>query len=121
MTLTRADLLITVLAGLGVGGLFPLNWGNHGHSDTAHLLAPGQPEQIIELDQEQQYVIAGPLGDNVIEVRDGKIRFARSPCSGKQCIHSGWLSEAGDFAACLPNRVSLVIASKEQHYDTINF
>lgn len=121
MTLTRADLVITLLAGLGVGGLFPLNWGNQGPGDTAHLVVPGQPEQVIDLHKEHRYVIAGPLGDNVIEVQNGKIRFAQSPCSGKQCIHSGWLSEAGDFAACLPNRVSLVVAGTETRYDTINF
>lgn len=121
MTLTRADLVITLLAGLAVGGLFPLQWSQQGPGDTAHLQVPGQAEQVIDLRKEDRYVIAGPLGENVIEVRDGKIRFARSPCSGKQCIHSGWLSDAGDFAACLPNRVSLVVAGKETGYDTINF
>lgn len=120
MTFTRADLVITLLAGLGVGSLYPLGWGD-GRGETAHILAPGQPERVIDLGHEHRYVIAGPIGDNVLEVRDGKIRFVESPCSGKQCIHSGWLSEAGDFAACLPNRVSLVVAGKEQRYDTINF
>lgn len=121
MTFTRADLVITLLAGLGVGGLYPLNWGAHGLGETAHIFIPGQPEQIVDLGEEHRYIIAGPLGDNVLEVRDGKIRFVQSPCSGKQCIHSGWLSESGDFAACLPNRVSLMVAGKEQRYDTINF
>lgn len=121
MTVTRADLLITGMAAVAVVGLFPMHWGKQLQGDTARILVPGQAEQIVALNKEQRYVIAGPLGENVIEVRDGKIRFARSPCNGKQCIHSGWLSQAGDFAACLPNRVSLVIASKEQHYDTINF
>lgn len=121
MTFTRADLVITLLAGLGVGGLYPLTWGSHHHGDTALILAPGQPERIVDLAETQRIVVTGPLGENVFEVRDGKIRFAQSPCSGKQCIHSGWLAESGDFAACLPNRVSLVVTGKEQLYDTINF
>lgn len=121
MTLTRADLAITLLAAVAVAGLYPLNWGSGDQGETALILSPGQPERIVELSKDERYLIEGPLGENILEVRDGKVRFVQSPCSGKQCIHSGWLSKAGDFAACLPNRVTLVVASREQLYDTINF
>jgi hypothetical protein len=50
-------------------------------------------------------------------VRDGAIAFRRSNCSDKSCVNSGFLSRPGQAAACLPNRVSLVIAGQGGHGD----
>ena len=61
------------------------------------------------------------LGDSILEVEAGRIRFHASPCRGQQCIHSGWLSRAGDFAACLPNRVSVALVSAGTRYDAISY
>lgn len=44
-----------------------------------------------------------------IEVMEGKIRFVKSNCKDKLCVNFGWLSKAGDIAACLPARVVITI------------
>jgi hypothetical protein len=54
-------------------------------------------------------------------VHDGRIRFVASPCTGKQCIHSGWLDNDGEFAACLPNLISITITGRNPRFDSINF
>lgn len=41
--------------------------------------------------------------------QDGSIAFVESSCPDKVCINSGILSEAGDWTACLPNRMLVQI------------
>jgi hypothetical protein len=53
--------------------------------------------------------VSGPLGDTVVEIRDGRARIARSPCPGQDCVRAGWIHGAGAASACLPNRVSVRI------------
>jgi hypothetical protein len=45
---------------------------------------------------------------------DRSIAFIKSDCSNKVCVHSGRLKNAGQFAACLPNKILLKIVSEEK-------
>lgn len=45
---------------------------------------------------------------------DGSIAFIESDCPDKVCIRSGRLKYAGQFAACLPNRMMLKIVSDDK-------
>jgi hypothetical protein len=40
-----------------------------------------------------------------IVAADGKIHFEKSSCPDQTCVHTGWVSKAGQIAACLPARV----------------
>lgn len=118
--ITRADYVVLTFATVFVTGLY-FTWGAYGgHAEDARIGVTGQPEQRILLSRNQTLTLQGALGESVIEVNDGRIRFIDSPCDNKQCIHSGWLSRAGDFAACLPNRVTVFVAGVDA-FDTINF
>ncbi len=44
---------------------------------------------------------------------DGSIAFIKADCPDKICIRSGRLKYAGQFAACLPNKILLKIVSEE--------
>jgi len=65
--------------------------------------------------------INGTRGLSTLEFNDGAVRFVASPCRTKRCIHAGWLRRSGDFAACLPNQVSVLVAGAERRFDAINF
>ena len=45
---------------------------------------------------------------------DRSIAFIKSDCSNKVCIRSGRLKNAGQFAACLPNKLLLKIVSEDK-------
>ncbi|MGE5613710.1 MAG: NusG domain II-containing protein [Bacillota bacterium] len=45
---------------------------------------------------------------------DRSIAFIKSDCPNKLCIRSGRLKDAGQFAACLPNKIMLKIVSDEK-------
>jgi hypothetical protein len=53
--------------------------------------------------------VEGPLGETIIEMKDGSARIIASPCENKTCISMGAVDRAGQFAACLPNRVIVTI------------
>jgi thiamine biosynthesis lipoprotein len=54
-----------------------------------------------------------------IEVKNGAVAFVRSDCPDQLCVNMGWQSSEGGFAACLPNRISLIVEGgpePEEHY-----
>ena len=48
-------------------------------------------------------------------------RFTDSPCRHKICIRAGWQRQAGAVAACVPNRVALVLAGEDARYDSMSY
>ncbi|MDR2020086.1 MAG: NusG domain II-containing protein [Treponema sp.] len=53
--------------------------------------------------------IAGPLGDTVVELRNGGARVLSSPCANQLCAASGTIHARGQWIACLPNQVLVTI------------
>lgn len=62
----------------------------------------------LSLDSDVEFVIEGEY-KNVITIKDGKAAITESDCPGTDCVHSGWIHEAGRSIVCLPNRVELRI------------
>ena len=118
---SKGDYLVFVLALLLVSSSFYYFWQPGLRAIHAEIRLNGKFLQRVDLYQEQTLDIVGKLGTSVISVNNGRIRFINSPCTTKQCIHQGWLSHAGEFAACLPNEVSISIAGPDPLYDSINF
>ncbi len=88
-----------------------LNWGKTG--PYAEITYQGQLEKVLYLSEPQTY----SLSENPqvqFEVKDNAISFVHSDCPDQVCVHTGWLSGAGQFAACLPNDVLLWVNSDEQ-------
>ena len=69
-----------------------------------------QGDFIYPLDQDRELRVAGPLGESVVVIEDGTVRFIESPCRDKVCISAGRLSHSGDWSACLPNRVFVSVS-----------
>ena len=62
----------------------------------------------LSLDSDVEFVIEGDY-KNVITIKDGKAAITESDCPGTDCVHSGWIHEAGRSIVWLPNRVELRI------------
>jgi len=82
-----------------------------------------QDALTINLNEPQLLHIQGMLGVSTLEVKQGQIRFVTSPCRNKICIQSGWHHHGGAVSACLPNRISVQLAShvSNARYDAIIF
>jgi len=60
---------------------------------------------LYPLDEDRRVTVTGPIGETVLEIHDEEVHVESSPCRDKICIAAGWLSSAGQWTACLPNRV----------------
>jgi hypothetical protein len=66
--------------------------------------------------------VAGPLGDTVVELRDGRARILSSPCANQLCAASGAIHARGQWIACLPNQVLVTVeaADSKDAEDTLD-
>jgi hypothetical protein len=119
--LTRGDSVVLLLALFLLVMLYVQFWQKGGQGAEARVMVDGKVWARLNLFENRDLHVPGSLGESHIQVRDGQIRFIASPCVNKVCVHSGWLSEGGDVAVCLPNRVSLQILGSDPRFDAINF
>lgn len=119
--ITRGDLVVIVVAVLLISGVFFSFWQQEGHGAEAVVMVNGKRWARLNLFNNQDIYAPGPLGTSHIQVRDGQIRFVDSPCPNKLCVHSGWLSQGGENATCLPNKISVQVLGTDTRFDSINF
>lgn len=122
MSLARpADLVVLAAAAALVGLSWAAFWSGGGRGDRVRITAPGSPALDVDLDQARTLHVRGLLGESVLAVDHGRVRFLDSPCVGRYCVHAGWLSRGGDVAACLPNGVVAEITGEARQYDALSF
>lgn len=119
--MTRTDTLVILLAAALLPVLYWQLWSPRGTALEIEIRSPHAPPLRAPLAENRRIVLHGPLGDSVVEIREGQVRFVSSPCQGKQCIHFGWLRTPGETAACLPNRVTVRVLGRDSRYDAVNF
>ena len=66
----------------------------------------GKRIKEISLNDTTEFTVEGTY-TNVISVKDGKAAITESDCPGTDCVHSGWIHDAGRSIVCLPNRVEI--------------
>ena len=115
------DVLVMVSALILLGFLYSHYWREAYFGNQAAILVGGKHWANVDLFQNQWINVTGALGVSKLQVKDGKSRFVQSPCDGKQCIYQGWISQGGELAVCLPNKVSVQILSADPRFDSINF
>jgi len=80
---------------------------------AAQVLIQGESQNwIFPLDAEETIAVRGPLGRTVVRIHNGQAWVESSPCENKICVAAGHLSGHGEFAACLPNKVLLMIEGR---------
>jgi hypothetical protein len=78
-------------------------------------------ELALMLDPGDDREFSAPGLDNVVfSMKDGALAFIRSDCPDQICVKSGYLHQAGQAAACLPNRVTLKVVPKRAGPDDID-
>ncbi len=112
MKITRADkILIALLFVLNIFLFTQVDFGNRAGSWVV-IEVDNKEVQRLPLDKNQIVHVQGPIGETEVEIKDGKTRILKSPCSKKLCIKSGYIQYADRFAACLPNRVVVRVLGK---------
>lgn len=116
----RGDLLVLALAAALVGASYGIFWTPRAQGEKAVVSVGREVRAEVSLLADDSVPVKGLIGQSVLEVQAGRIRFIDSPCPGRYCIHTGWIDRTGEVAACLPNGVVVEIRGGEREFDAIN-
>jgi hypothetical protein len=112
---------LVILSGLLlVVYLFQILWTNE-HAAKVQIRVGDKIYATYSLNLQRDIHLHGTLGEAVISIAQGKVRFAKSPCHTQYCVHQGWLTRAGQAAICLPNQISLELVGEAKPYDSLNY
>ena len=75
---------------------------------------------IFPLDTEEEIIVTGPTGETRVLINKGSAAIVSSSCKGLTCIARGELYKNGQWTACLPNRVFLLIEGKTEPREDID-
>lgn len=89
---------------------------------SAIIVVDGKTVETIDLSgvtEPYQFRLEGSV-PAVIAVEKGRIRYLEAECPDHLCVNAGWLSKAGEVAACLPGRSYLVLKGEgEADFDAV--
>jgi hypothetical protein len=107
--MTFADrLVLYVLLGLGV--VLALTGARRAPGASVLIEGPDGFERVVPLSSSDTIWVPGPLGETVVEVRDGAVRVTESPCPHGLCVRMGKVRSPGQSVVCVPNRVVVTVA-----------
>lgn len=111
MFTAKRDALIILVLLLVAAGIWILFSFFSGDALYGEIYLEGNLIKTVPLDKNTVFSL-DEAPAVTFEVCDLAVSFKSSDCPDKVCVNSGWLSQAGDFAACLPNRLSLRISGE---------
>ncbi|MBO5929134.1 MAG: NusG domain II-containing protein [Clostridia bacterium] len=84
------------------------------------LVTSPMGETRYSLSQPSEFSVSGADGLTLtIQIENGRARVAHSDCPDRLCVHSGWLSQSGQAAVCVPAAVSVRIVGGEAAVDGV--
>ena len=120
--LKRGDIIIimTLLVCAAIIYFIPTAAADNGNNILV-IMVDGEEYKSINLSDKsynETIQIEGKY-KNIIEVKNGTASFIYSDCPDCDCVKAGKLTKKHNFAACLPNRVSISIVSKDNEIDAL--
>jgi len=114
LTPRKGDLLAAaavLLLALGIT-LLLLVRASRADRTFVQIYRDGELVKEVSLQTEQSFSVSGDY-TNTVTVKDGKIAVTHSDCPGADCVHSGWISRAGQSIVCLPNRTEIRLVGEK--------
>lgn len=102
--------LILVLAVLTVILVHGTNAEDNGGNSTLLQVSFESSSFRLELPKDTTLQVRGNLGMLEIQVEGTMARISSSPCPGQDCVHQGWIDEAGEMVVCVPSGVFMVLS-----------
>jgi hypothetical protein len=66
------------------------------------------------LETEETVNVSGSLGTTVVRIYGNQAWVESSPCENQSCVTQGPLKQQGNWAACLPNGVFVMIEGRDE-------
>lgn len=100
---------IALVFSLSVFLLFFLYGRSLSKDDGYLLIQDSEGESLYSMAETRDVVVEGPVGESVIHIEGGHASFTHSDCQDQLCVHMGDIESSGEWAACLPNQVFIMI------------
>lgn len=118
------SLIIIILILVSCIGLFAYKQYAKSSHHIAVIKQDGKIIKSIDLDsikEKNQFKVTYKKNHyNIIEYEKGRIRFIDADCPDKICVKTGWISEPGQTAVCLPHKLMIEINGKNSKVDQIS-
>ena len=86
----------------------------------AKIIYDGEVVEEINLSKNADNYVLN-IGRCKIAVEKNEIYFKDSPCPDKVCVKTGRLSKSGQFASCVPEKVTIILKGGEKLPDAVTY
>ena len=121
--LKKGDMILFGVIIIIIASAFLISNLSHDNSagKTAEIIHNGKVLRTFDLNSitKSEDIAIDDKYHNVIRVEQGKIRFLESTCPDQICVKTGWLTNNGDIAVCLPNQAIIKITGKADNVDIV--
>ena len=84
--------------------------------DSVTILVDSQTYATLPLNQNTTLTIPGKNGgENTLEIKNGAASITHADCPDKLCVHQKEIKNQGETLVCLPHKVIVSVASKEEN------
>jgi hypothetical protein len=105
--------IVVILLAVGLTGFSAFRVYVRPHNTTQVLIEGPSRRWVFPLDAEETIKVQGLLGETVVRIHGGEAWVESSPCDNKTCVAAGHVHERGDWVACLPNNVFLILEGND--------
>ncbi len=74
----------------------------------------GDKEWVYDLSVDTVASFEGPIGNTTIEISNNRVHVLSADCKNQVCVLAGWIEKPGEWIACLPNNVFIVIEGQQE-------
>lgn len=106
--LLPCDRLVVLILLLGVGASFYFV-GQRPKGQQVIVEQDGRIVFTAPLREDRTVALAGPHGETVVAIRNGRACIVDASCPNKVCMGMGEVSRQGELIACVPNALLLHI------------
>ena len=79
----------------------------------AEIWLDGELYRTVDLGEDQEFVVEGPVGTNTVTVKAGKIAVTAADCPDHYCMERGFC-HSGTQIVCLPNRLVIKFVGQQE-------
>jgi hypothetical protein len=105
--------IVMIFLALGLTGFSAFAVYVKPENTTQVLINGSGREWLFPLDANETVVVPGPLGNTIVRIQDNRAWVESSPCTNQVCVAAGHVHGQGEWVACLPNNVFLMVEGKE--------
>jgi len=88
---------------------------------TQVLIRGEGKEWIYPVSAETSVVVTGPIGETIVRIQGNTAWIESSPCDNYTCVAVGSVARKGEWAACLPNNVLVIVHGIDDEVDGISW